>query len=171
MIYIYLAILIVFNAFAVILVPFALPGNWLMVIATCLFAWRFSEHHIFSIWVLILITLLALLGEIVEFFAGAMGARRAGAGFWASAGAIAGALVGAIIGTFIIPVPVAGTLIGACLGAAAGTILIELITHKPLVRSIHSGFGAGTGQLLGAVSKTLIGMCIWWAVLIAALWP
>ena len=41
------------------LVPFTLPGNWLMIITTCLFAWWKWDNGLFSWPLLIAITVLA----------------------------------------------------------------------------------------------------------------
>jgi len=168
MIYVWLTGLLVLNAAWLMLVFFALPGNWLIIISTALFAWWRWEDGIFSIYTLIAITVLAIVGEIVEFFAGAGGAKKAGAGWFGAIAAIFGAISGAVVGTVFIPIPVFGTLLGACLGAAGGTILAETMSGKQIHESVRSGFGAGTGVFLGTVSKFLIGCLIWLIVAVAA---
>ena len=77
-------ILIVLNAVWLALVVFGLPGNWLIVLSTCLFAWWQWDAGVFSIGTLVAIGLLPLLGEGAEFLAGAAGARRSGAGWFGS---------------------------------------------------------------------------------------
>src|SRR6267154_2588170 len=88
-----------------------LPANWLIVITTAVLMslQRASLTPMFSVNTLIAITVLAVLGEVAEFVAGAAGARQAGASQRASTGAIVGGMVGAIVGTFAIPVPVIGS--------------------------------------------------------------
>jgi len=49
MLYFWLTLLVILNAFWLALVPFALPGNWLIVITTSLFAWWQRENNVFSI--------------------------------------------------------------------------------------------------------------------------
>jgi len=110
------SILIVLNAGWLLLVLFGLPGNWLMVLSTCLFAWWQWDQGVFSGWTLIAITALALLGELIEFLAGMVGARGSGASWWASVAAVVGAVLGAVFGTFVIPIPLLGTVIGASVG-------------------------------------------------------
>jgi uncharacterized protein YqgC (DUF456 family) len=95
MLYVYLVLLLVINAFWLALVFFYLPGNWLMVLTTAAFAWGLAEQGIFSVWTLLAAAVLALLGELAEFLAGFGGARRAGAGWKASLAAVGGALGGA----------------------------------------------------------------------------
>ena len=80
MLYLWSILLILLNALWLVLVVFGLPGNWLIVISACLFAWWRAEDNIFSIYTLIAVVALAVLGELIEFFAGAGGAKRAGAG-------------------------------------------------------------------------------------------
>jgi hypothetical protein len=65
MLYIWLIILIVLNLAWLILVLFGLPGNWLIVISTCLFAWWRWEDGVFAIYTLIAIVVLAVLGELL----------------------------------------------------------------------------------------------------------
>ena len=115
MIYVYLVILILFNACWLLTVPFMLPGNWLMLITTYLFAWWQWDMGIFGWPLLIAITILALIGEIIEFFAGAGGAKKAGSGWLGALTAVGGAIFGAVVGTGIMPV--LGTILGACFGA------------------------------------------------------
>jgi len=171
MLYFWAILLILLNAVWLALVPFALPGNWLIVITTSLFAWWWWEDGIFSVYTLIAIAILALLGELFEFFGGMGGARKAGTGFRGSLGAIIGAVSGAILGTFLIPVPIFGTLLGSCVGAGLGAWALELSRGRPIQGSFRFGFGAGLGQFLGTTSKFAIGALIWLIVAIAAFWP
>jgi len=170
MVYFWSILLILLNSAWLVLVFFALPGNWLIVISTALFAWWRADDATFSIYTLVAITLLAVLGEIVEFLGGMGGAKKAGASWLGSIGAIAGAIVGAVIGTFVIPVLILGTLIGACIGAGLGSWGIELLSGKELTHSIRSGFGASVGEFIGIVSKFAIGCLIWLIVAAAAFW-
>jgi uncharacterized protein YqgC (DUF456 family) len=168
MLYLWSTMLIILNAFWLLLVPFALPGSWLIVITTALFGWWRAEDKVFSPYTLIVITLLALLGELVEFFGAVAGAKKAGARFLGSFGAIIGAVIGAIIGTFIFPV--LGTLLGSCAGAAIGACIFELSGGRQLEDSIYSGIGAGFGRFLGTAAKITLGLLIWLIVAIAAFW-
>ena len=77
MIYLWLTVLNLFNLCGLGLVLFALPGNWLMVIATAIFAWWQRDNNVISIYTIVVILLLAIIGEIIEFFAGPGGAKKA----------------------------------------------------------------------------------------------
>jgi len=169
MLYLYLTILVIFNTFALMLVPFALPGNWLMVTATTLFAWWQWDRHPFSIATLIAILILALLGELFEFLGGFGGARKKGAGFLGSIGAILGAIAGAFFGTFLIPIPILGTLAGSCIGAGLAAAFFEIISGRELNLSLSRGFGASVGQFIGTMAKFAAGSIIWLTITIAAI--
>lgn len=170
MIYVWLALLILINLVWLATVIFYLPGNWLMVITTGLFAWWQWDQGIFSIYTLIAIALLATIGEIIEFLGGMHGARKAGASKRAAIGAIFGAIAGAMIGTVWIPIPVLGTLLGCCAGAAAVTCGIELMLIKNMDHSIRSGLGAGFGVFIGTTGKFIVGILIWTIIAITAFW-
>ncbi len=171
MLYVWLIALLLLNAVWLAMVPFALPGNWLIVITTALFAWWRADDAVFSIYTLIAIAVLALLGELIEFFGGMGGARKAGARLRGSLGAIIGAITGAVLGTFIIPIPFLGTLLGSCIGAGLGAWALESLGGRQMHESVHTGLGAGLGQLLGTTTKLAIGFIIWLTVAVAAFWP
>ena len=171
MIYFWMILLILLNTVWLAMVVFALPGNWLIVITTSLFAWWRAEDEFFSLYTLLAIALLALAGELIEFFSGISGAKKAGAGFRGSIGALIGAITGAVLGTFLIPIPFVGTLLGVCIGAFLGASVFELSGGRRMRDSFRLGLGAGLGQFLGTTTKIAIGVLIWFAVTIAAFWP
>ena len=171
MLYLLLILLILLNVIWLVLVIFGLPGNWLIVISTCLFAWWRWEDGVFSIYTLIAIVALAVLGELFEFLGGMHGAKRAGASWRGSIAAIAGAVAGAIIGTFLIPVLFLGTILGACIGAGLATWSLELSRSRKMNESIRCAVGAGLGELFGITAKVFVGVIICFIVAIAAFWP
>lgn len=170
-VYVWIGLLLLLNAFWLASVLFTLPGNWLMVMMTALFAWWRWEDGIFGIAVLVVVAVLAFVGEIIEFFAGAGSAKKAGAGWGGALAAIGGMACGAIVGTFMIPIPILGTLLGACLGAGLATWSVERMSGKERDKSVKSGVGAGVGVFVGTTTKFLIGCVIWLIIAIAAFWP
>lgn len=170
MLYLLLIMLILLNVAWLMLVVFGLPGNWLIVISTCLFAWWRWEDNVFSIYTLITIVALAFLGELFEFLGGMYGAKRAGASRRGSIAAIAGAVAGAIIGTFLIPVLFLGTILGACIGAGLTTWSMELSRGRKMDESVRCAVSAGLGELLGITAKVAVGIIIWLMVAVAAFW-
>jgi len=171
MLYFWLILLILLNVVWLLLVLFGLPGNWLVVISTCFFAWWRWEDGIFSIYTLIAIAVMAILGELFELLGGMHGAKRVGASWQGSIAALAGAIAGAILGTFMIPVLFLGTVLGACIGAGLGVWTIEVSRGRKMEESIRCGVGAGLGELLGIAAKATIGIIIWLTVTVAAFWP
>jgi uncharacterized protein YqgC (DUF456 family) len=171
MLYIWLSILVVLNAVWLLLVLFGLPGNWLMVLSTCLFAWWKWDQQVLSGWTLVVITALALLGESVEFLAGMLGARGSGASWRASAAAVLGAILGAVFGTFTIPILLLGSVIGASIGAGLAVWATEISRGERAEHSLRRGVGAGVGQFFGTASKIMLGLVIWLVIAIAAFWP
>ncbi len=164
-------LLLLVNMVWLILVPFGLPGNWLMVITTALFAWWQRANNVFSPWTLAAMGLLAVTGEVVEFLAAAGGAKKAGAGTSASAAAILGAIVGAVFGTFFIPVPVVGTILGGGIGAGLAAWAVEIARGRKAEQAAQAGVGAGLGRLAGSAAKVAIGVAIWATAAVAAFWP
>lgn len=171
MLYLLLIVLIVLNVFWLMLVLFGLPGNWLIVISTCLFAWWRWEDGVFSIYTLIAVAVLAGLGELFELLGGLHGAKRAGASRQGSIAALVGAIAGAVIGTFTIPVLFLGTVLGACIGAGFGSWAMEVSRGRKMEESVRCGVGAGLGELLGTTAKLTVGIIIWIIVAAAAFWP
>jgi len=169
MIYLWSAVLILINALCLSLVAFTIPGNWLMVIITAVFAWLLRGQNFISVYTLIAITLLAVFGELLELLGGMGAAKRAGAGFRGSVGAIAGAIVGAILGTFLIPIPIIGTLAGSAIGAAAGSAILS--GAKGRNRRTSLAMHTGIGQFVGSSMKLMVGVVIWFVIAVAAFWP
>jgi uncharacterized protein len=166
MIYLWLSLLMIINAFWLGLNFFVLPGNWLMIITVILFAiW---QKGVFSPYTIIAAIVLAVIGEILEFISGAGGAKAAGGGKKAMFAAIFGAIIGAVAGTIIIPIPVIGTLLGAAVGAGGAALFAERTAGKELNKSLKTATGAGVGQLLGMGAKFIVGVIIWLVFLIAA---
>ena len=171
MLYLLLILLIIVNLIWLALAFFNLPGNWLIVFSTTLFAWWRWDDRVFSIYTLAAIIIIAALAECLEFLAAAAGTKKAGGSFRAALAALFGGITGAIVGTVTIPIPFLGTLLGAAAGAFAGSWTMELSKGKSLNRSAHVGLHAGLSQIKGILSKTALGLLIWIIVTIAAFYP
>ena len=172
MIYLLATLLVLVNVGFLAMTLFMLPGNWLMIAATVAVAiWQW-DAGMFSIYSLIAIGVLALIGELAEFFTSAVAVRKSGGTRKGSVGALLGGLPGGIAGTFLIPVPVAGTLVGAALGAAMGAFLFEQhLSKRQQNESVRSGLAAGAGLLVGTLAKFVLGCVIWLIIAVAAFWP
>jgi len=154
----------------------SLPGNWINVGATVLYALLVPSSGRLGIgwFVIIMILGLAILGEVIEFTAGAAGAKKAGGsrrGAWlALAGGVAGALVGVFAGG-LIPIPIVGSMIGALLfaglGSLGGAVLGETWVGRDADHSWRVGKAAFWGRLLGTLGKIVVGAVIVSVVLVA----
>src|SRR5690606_2573501 len=114
-----LLVLLCIGAWSLTLVT--LPGNCVIVGCAALFAWLFPEEGQRGMtWLTVGVLLgLALLGEVIEFAAGAAGAAKQGASRRAVGLSVVGAIIGSILGLGLgIPIPVLGSFIGAVLGGA-----------------------------------------------------
>ncbi len=141
----------------------AMPGNWLMVLAAAGYAWLGPQSGLTQMeWpTVIVLGVLAVVGEIVEFAAGMVGAHRAGGSRRAAAFSLIGSLVGAIGGATIgIPIPVLGSAVGAvvggALGAFGGAAFAEHTRGELAGHSLKVGQAAFWGRLLGTGAKSLI---------------
>lgn len=155
------------NAAGVFMVALQLPGTWVILLATAIAAWVRWDAGTFGWWTLVSLLVLAVVGEVVEFLGGMVGAKAAGAGRRAGWLALAGGIVGAIAGTFLIPIAIVGTLAGAGLGAAIGSITGDLWEGRHWKPALHGGGGAAVGRITGTVGKLTIACLMWLLVLFA----
>lgn len=154
-----------------------LPGNWLMVATTGLIAWwrwdpsRPPTDQMISVTVLVILALLALVGEAVELLGGWFGAKRTGGSRWGAVGALLGTLIGGIAGTLVIPIPIIGSILGACCGAAIGALALEFASGRAPGDAVRSATGAGLGRAAGMAAKLSTGGAIWLIATVASFWP
>jgi len=145
-----------------VLTLLSLPGNWVMVAAAAIFAYLAPEGGPDISWTTIAVLGgLALLAEIIEFAAGALGAAKVGGSKRGAVLAALGSMIGAIAGaTFGVPIPVIGSVVGAvlfaCLGALGGAMLGERWKGRNLGGSWQVGQAAFWGRLIGTLTKTAI---------------
>ena len=152
-----------------------LPGNWLMVAATAIYAYMVPavSHAALGWKVVVALLVLAAVGEIVELVAGAMGVARAGGSRRGAVLALVGSITGGILGVFIgLPLPLIGPIVAAVLfaglGAMAGAMLGEVSTGRELGKSWRIARLAFWGRLAGTLGKMLLG-AVMVAVVVAAL--
>ena len=126
-----------------IVVP-VLPGAPLVFAGLVLAAWAEDFAHV-GAFTLALLGLLAAASYVVDFLAGAFGAKRFGASPRAVWGAALGGLVGLLFG-------LPGILIGPFAGAVAG----ELSARRGWRDAGLAGVGATLGLVIGAAFKIAI---------------
>ncbi|NIN73338.1 MAG: DUF456 family protein [Gemmatimonadetes bacterium] len=157
-----LVILILAFIVGVSLIPFGLPGLWLMVVALVGYAalGRFEQVG----WqTLAAVVVLGAVAEAAEAWLGFRFAKKYGGSNRAGWGALLGGLVGAVIG---MPVPVIGNIVGAFVGAFVGAIVLQ---HSPGTE-IKATLGAGWGAVLGRASGAAIKIAIAFAIAVIGLY-
>jgi uncharacterized protein YqgC (DUF456 family) len=177
--YVIAAVFLALGAGCVALIIFSLPGVWMMLglAAIIEFCDRWylppERDQTFGWWVLGVSVGLAAIAEVIDFAAGAEGARRGGA----SKRGMIGALIGGIAGVFLFTplfffVPVIGALLGAILGTFVGAVIGELTAPAATMGgTVKPALGATIGRVVGTVSKIGIAIAIWLALSVAAFWP
>ncbi len=157
MFYLAATIVVVVSLVGVVLTLVTLPGAWLML-ATAVVC-NLWQPSMFSWWTLGIGAGLALLAELGELLASAIGAKKTGGGKSGAVGSVVGALIGAIVGTPFLP-PI-GTVAGAVLGAAGGALLAERgIASKSWKASAKVAGGAAAGRLVATVLKTGVAITV-----------
>ena len=120
------------------------PGPVILFLGFLLAAWA-EEFAYIGTGTLLALGVMTILIHVVDFVAGALGAKR----FGASPRAMAGASVGAIVGLFFgIP--------GILLGPLAGAVLGELSVQRNLIAAGKAGIGTTIGLALGVAVKLAV---------------
>lgn len=133
-----------------------LPGIPLIFGGIWLIAGVDHYRHLGSWW-LLGIAAVGAVGLLMDFLAGALGAKRVGA----STRAVWGALLGTLVGIFF-------GLPGFLLGPFVGALLGELTAGNSVLRSTHVGASAWVGLIFGALVKLVASLTM--VALLAAGW-
>ena len=122
----------------------ALPGTLFVLGGIVLAAWIDDFTRVGWVSVAV-VTVLAVLAWVLDYVAGLLGAKKAGASKLAIVGAVLGTVVGlfmGLIGVFFMP------LVGAAIG--------EYIAQKDHARAAHVGIATWLGIMAGMVAKVVI---------------
>lgn len=155
--YVLLALYILVSLAGLVSLAFGLPGTFIILGASVLYGWYggFSE---ITVRVIIILVVLALAGELIEFLLGILGSKKYESSNRAIAGSIIFGIIGAVMGApFFFGI---GAVIGAFAGAFAGAILMELSQGKKMDEAIKSGWGAFLGRVAGTISKGAVGIAM-----------
>ena len=131
----------------------ALPGVPLIFGGVLLAAW-IGDFQRISVFTVVVMAILAVLGIIIDYVAAAVSAKRAGASKEGIIGAAIGTLAGVFTGLW-------GLLFMPLVGAAVG----ELIAHKEVFRAGKVGAATWFGLLVAtavklAIAFTMVGVFI-----------
>ncbi len=146
-------IVVLFMAAALLVIPFGLPGVWIMVLL--LLTGTFTGALSWTVW-LVLVGL-ALVAEVGEFWILKRMGDRYGASrsaFWA---AILGGFLGVIVGT---PIPVIGSLVAGFLGTFVGAGVVTLWESRSLGEASRVGVGVLLARTLAIGLKVGVGVAV-----------
>ncbi len=138
-----LAVILIVVGIAGTILP-ALPGIILVLAGFVLGAWLADCSQVSGAAVGV-IAVLALIGWLVDYFSGVLGAKRAGA----SKEAIIGGLIGTVVGVFT---GLWGLIFMPFLGAGIGQYIVD----RDMIRARNVGFATWLGMAVGTVAKVAI---------------
>lgn len=155
---------------AVVLTPVGVPGAWMLIglagtvdVTSMLFGR--DDTLPFGVQGLAVAVAAAALGEVLEFVAGALGAKAGGASRAGMVGSMIGGFVGVIAGTLMVPVPVVGSVVGALAGVAVGAAVGEIAFHGRTARdAVRPAAGAAVGRVIGSLAKIPCSLVVWAAL-------
>lgn len=136
----------------------ALPGPALVLAGIALGAWIDGFERVSGV-TLAVIAALAVLAWVLDYVAGLLGARRAGA----SPQALVGAALGTVAGLFM---GLIGVLFMPFVGAVAG----EMIARRDEVRALQVGIGTWVGLMLGLLAKLGLSLVMVGLFVVALVW-
>lgn len=135
----------------------ALPGTLFVLGGIVLGAWIDDFTRVGWATVTV-VSVLAVLAWVLDYVAGLMGAKKAGASREALIGAALGTVVGlfmGLVGVFFMP------LVGAAVG--------EYIAQRDHARAAHVGVATWVGIMLGMIAKVVIAFMMIGAFIVALL--
>lgn len=135
----------------------ALPGTALVLGGIVLGAW-IDDFTRVGTGTLAVITTLAVLAWVLDYVAGLLGAKRAGAGRQALIGAALGTVAGLFMG-------LVGVLFMPLVGAAVG----EYLARKDQRRALNVGISTWVGMMIGMIAKVVLAFTMI-GIFVVALW-
>ena len=156
-----LFILALFGLIGFAAIFFTTFGTLIIFIGAILYA-LMTGLSVLGIEALIILLILYLCGEVIEYLFVIVGAKKFGASNAATAGAVIGGIVGAIVGAGFLGI---GLILGTFLGIFLGAFIIELLLHRNLVRSLKAGTGGVIGRVGSIVFKVFIAVAMFWIII------
>ncbi|MCK5553770.1 MAG: DUF456 domain-containing protein [Deltaproteobacteria bacterium] len=124
-----------------------LPGT-ILIFAGVLVYGIFTGFEEVTLWVLAALAGISIGAQVLDYVAGAYGAKRFGAskyGIW-------GAIIGGILGLIIL------NIVGLIVGVFLGAIVPEILLGQGLKESLRIGWGSLLGFLGGTLMKFILGL-------------
>ena len=136
----------------IVMTLMGLPGN-ILILLTALAYGYYDHFEMMNYAVLVIVFGLFIIGEIIEFIAGLLGAKRENASKRAMFAPFIGTIIGGIWGTAILPI--IGSLLGALVGAFIAAALAEFSKTKDVTRAKRVAQSVIKGQIWGIVIKAM----------------
>ena len=157
-VFIFLKILIVFLCLSGIFLSLMSFGGTFLITLAYLFVWVINKFEDFWYWLvmLVLLLLLSIAGEILEFFSTSIGGKKFGASNISFFTTLVFGIAGGLWGTFILPI--IGTLIGTILGAVLAAFITELIIKNKVKPALLASVGVLAGKTGSMLIKTLLSL-------------
>ena len=105
---------------------------------------------------LVVLAVLATVGELIEFVLGNFSVLKKGASGLGTFGGFAGGLLGAVVGNGV--VPLVGAVLGSFVGAFGGCVAGEWWRQRQLEPSLRVGTHAFIGRLIAILTKHALGL-------------
>ena len=137
-----------------IMILFGLPGIWVIWISIAIFA--FAANFNTTDWHVVVLTLImALLGEVIEFFVGVVGSKK----LQVSNGAIVASIIGGIIGAVIgFPIFLIGSILGMFAGVFLGAFIWEWVQSQEIMASLKKASAATFSRVVSIFAKFSIAL-------------
>ena len=148
-----MTVITILLALALILIPFGLPGLWIMAALMVLGA-VLGEV---ALWIALLSLALAAAAELAEWLiVRSMNLRYGGSprAFWS---AIAGGFVGLLVGA---PLPIVGSLVGGFVGSFLGAALVSFYELQDVQAAGRVGWGVVLARTLSVGVKVAAGVVV-----------
>lgn len=133
----------------------SLPGNLFLFIIALLYG-CYEGFQQFNLTVLATLFGMLVFGEVVEFAAGVVSARKEKASKRAMFAAVIGAVLGGVTGTAILPV--IGSVLGASLGAFLASYVAEYTKQTDLAKAGRVAKSVLVGHVVGMLIKIAVGV-------------
>ena len=139
------AVIFILTGIAGLIIP-AIPGPTFLLFGLICAAW--AEGFVYIGWgTITTLVILTIFAFIIDFIAGAMGAKKSGASKQATYGALLGAIAGLFFG-----------VIGVFIGPFIGAFLGELLVQRKSAQAAQVGINVLIGIVIGTAAKVAIGL-------------
>jgi hypothetical protein len=150
---------------SLLIIPFGLPGIWVMILAAVAYAWFVPGASIGALAIIGCVAI-ALVSEVLDITVAARYTRKYGGSSRGAWGALVGGMVGAIAG---VPVPIVGSVLGALVGSFLGALILELASGSAGDTAARAAKGAAVGRAVATALKVAAGCVIAAWILAAAI--